>query len=263
MALKAMLSKAEYDKLPDVLKAEYNEEGGDYVLDVDEKEYKGKLNEFRTNNVDLKRRHEEATRKAEKYKDVDPDKYAKALEALEKIEAMEEGELLKKGDVEAVVNKRLEAARKEHEAKLNAANGEKEKIGKEAATLRTKLGRITIHTQALSTLGKIAAVRQGAADDIIGRAERVWRIDEHGDVVAVDDKGEPAFGKDGALTFEEWGQKLVQEAPHLFEGSKGGGAEGGEKEKARPGAKTVKRSDKKAFSDNLMGIADGSVVVVD
>src|SRR5689334_10642220 len=82
----------------------YFERDGAWVLDAEGAVEKSKLDEFRTNNVALQKQLTELQRQ---FEGVDPGKVTELLEAQRKLQ---EGELLKKGDVDAVVTNRIKAA---------------------------------------------------------------------------------------------------------------------------------------------------------
>lgn len=82
MALKKKLDKAAYEKLSDVLKAEYKEDGDDYVLDVEGGDDAGELR-----------------RANERLKQEKKDLAAKAKDAQEKLDALGDDDARKRGDV--------------------------------------------------------------------------------------------------------------------------------------------------------------------
>lgn len=87
MALKKKISKADYEKLSDVLKAEYKADGDDYVLDVDGDEDTGALKRAKDREKqradDLQRERDELKRKLDEGSDLDARKKGD-IEALEK-----------------------------------------------------------------------------------------------------------------------------------------------------------------------------------
>lgn len=67
-----------------------------------------------------------------------------------------------------------------------------------------------------------------ATPDILARARAVWKV-EDGSTVARDNKtGELLRGEKGPLTMAEWIKGLKKDAPHLFVGSRGANALGGQ-----------------------------------
>jgi hypothetical protein len=125
MALKASLTKAEYDALAKDLQAAYAQKGDSFVLDVEGlspasevHELKTKLAEFRDNNVRLMKQVADLEPLVTKFKDIDPDEFRKLKANAEKLE--------KKGvkdpdAVEEMIRRATEAALKPISEKLEAA----------------------------------------------------------------------------------------------------------------------------------------------
>lgn len=263
--LKAMLTKADYDALTDPLRELYAPDPDDptqFVLEgVDDQEYKKKLAEFRDTNRGLLRKTRELEEKAAKFKDVDPEKYEEAMQALARLREVEEKKLLDSGQVEEVVAKRTEMMRKESEARVNSLSAELKKIVEERDALKSRLGGLLVDSQVQNVIAKVGKVRTGALDDVMSRARSLWRADENGNLRA-EKGGEPVFGKDSKpLTLEEWASNLLSDAPHLFESSGGGGAEGGGRRSA--GGKKVIPNDPLSIGRYAKEIAEGSVVVAE
>lgn len=85
MALKKRISKEAFDKLSDVLQAEYVEKDGEYVLDVDGDEDTGALKRAKDREAQLRREAEKRAREAE-----------------EKLQGLEGDDARKRGDIETL-----------------------------------------------------------------------------------------------------------------------------------------------------------------
>ena len=229
MALKALLTKAEWEKLDEKKKELYTQEGEDYVIELDDKDYKKRISEFRTNNLDLTQKKEALEALSDKYKDIDPAKYKEAVTALEKINELEEADLLKSGKFEDVVARRMKAKSDDYEKEINALKKGRDEESKLRETYQQQLGQLVINDAALKSIGAKVNIRKGALDDVIARAHRTWKLDKDGKtMIPLDGEGKKVFGKSGEqLTLDEWRDQLVEGAPHLFEEAKGGGANGG------------------------------------
>src|SRR5678815_2800872 len=83
---------------------------GGFVLDVEGAVPSTRLDEFRNNNIELNRR-------LEALKDVDPNKYKELIELDRKVK---EKELITKGDVDGLVNLRVQAMKEEYEGQLTS-----------------------------------------------------------------------------------------------------------------------------------------------
>ncbi|MEQ8767201.1 MAG: hypothetical protein RL885_25040 [Planctomycetota bacterium] len=255
MGLKRQVSSLE--DVPEALHDQYKEQDdGTYVLDVEDDP---KVGEFRSRNIQLDRRTKELEAQLERYKGVDPEKYRKALEALEKIEGDEERKLLEDGKIDDVIERRIGAMRSDFEKQIKALTTARDDASKERDTFRGRLGEVLIDTHLAKAVNTVGKVREGALEDVIARGRRTFSIDENGQMVP-SVNGETVYGKKGdALTPEEWANSLLESAPHLFEGGSGSGSSGGGG-KGAGGGKAVGWGDP-SFADNIDGVIDGSVRV--
>jgi hypothetical protein len=192
----------------------YVEREGAFVLDAEGAVEKSRVDEFRNNNVTLKKQLDELLKK---YEGLDPDEARKLLEQKQKLE---EGQLLKEGDVEKIVLARVKTAIEPIEKRAQAAE-------QSAAKVSERLADIEINRAAIVAATKMG-LRPSAIPDLTLRARTVFRMVD-GKSTAFDADGKtPLYGADGLtpLTLDEWVGKLVVEAPHLFEPNAGGGATG-------------------------------------
>src|SRR4051794_29374504 len=104
MALKAKLTKAEFEKLGDSLKEHYKASGDDYVLDAEGVEdvsgLKSALDKEKKERRELRVKLDA---EAEKWKDLDPER---AREALKAIADLDEKKLVDKGEFDRLLKKR-------------------------------------------------------------------------------------------------------------------------------------------------------------
>jgi len=202
------------DEIPTEHQSLYVERDGAFVLDAEGAVEKSKLDEFRTNNLALKKQLDDL---AHKYEGIDPDG-VKAL--LADKARLEEEKLIKDGEVEKLVERRIKAVVGEWEKRATAAE-------QQAAALNAQLVETEINRGVITATSKLG-LRPSAMPDITARARNVFKI-VGGVVTAVDSDGKtPIYGKDGVtpLSLEDWAARQVVEAPHLFESNAGGGATG-------------------------------------
>ena len=212
MALKFKFASKE--QIPAEHTALYVERDGAFVLDAEGAVDKSRVDEFRTNNLALKKQLDEL---AARYEGIDPD----AVKTLLADKArLEDEKLIKDGEVEKLVEKRTKAVLGEMEKRLQGAE-------QQASALSGQLLEKEIERNVVEAATKLG-LRASAIPDIKARARSVFKI-SGGAVAAVEaDGATPLYGKDGAtpLTFDEWVARQVVDAPHLFESSAGGGAVG-------------------------------------
>lgn len=208
MGLKYQIAKLE--DVPENVRSLYRQEGTVFVLDAEDVVPKTRLDEFRTNNIQLQQQ-------LDKLKDVDPVKYAELIKLQQEVE---EGQLIKAGKLEEAVNLRVTNMKKDLETQLNGAQTALQQANSQLAVLM------------IDNAVRQEAVKNGALptalDDVVLRARTVYSM-EKGQPVPKDDKGQIIYGKDGQtpMSMADWLVSLKKNAPHLFAGSQGSGAGGG------------------------------------
>lgn len=215
MALKAFY--ASQDEIPDSLREHYVEKDGKFVLDAEGVEDVTGLKRS------LERERKTAQELAARYKGIDPDKYKAAVE---KLEALEDKELIAAGDVEKLLQVRTDRMRQDYDARLAAVSGENQ-------TLASKLSELLIDN-GIQTAAIKHKVRETAVTDALLRGRQVFKLVD-GKAIPHKPDGSVWYGKDGntPLSAEEWvGGVLAQDAPHMFEPSTGGGTPPGGGSKA-------------------------------
>jgi hypothetical protein len=219
MPLKYQIAKLE--DVPETVRTLYKPEGAGYVLDAEDVVPKTRLDEFRANNIQLQQQ-------LEKLKDVDPAKYAELIKLQQEVE---EGQLIKAGKLEEVVNLRVTNMKKDLETQLTTSQTALQLANSQLAILM------------IDNAVRQEAVKNGALptalDDVVLRARTVYSMDK-GQAVPKDDKGQVIYGKDGQtpMGMGDWIVNLKKAAPHLFAGSQGSGAGGG---RTGPGAGDISK----------------------
>ncbi len=215
MALKYEIDSL--DAVPEALREHYSAgEDGKFRLAAEGVVPKNKLDEFRTNNINLLRERdtlkEQLTSVEEKYKDIDLDEYVKLKQS--------KGKGAKKGtdeeEIEALLEERTKAMKQKLEGELQTL---RQTLSAKDAKLSTVLIDNTIQSAALT-----AGVTETAIDDVIRRGREIFRL--KGDAVVPMQGEHTIYGDDGItpLTVKEWITNLAGSAPHLFKQSQGGGA---------------------------------------
>lgn len=270
MGLKAVINSLE--EVPDAVRGFYEKVGDEYVLSLEDRDYKEKLSEFRNRNIDLAKKMESQAEiekeletlrdRVKKYGDLDPEY---AAEAVKKMQALEEKKLIDEGQLDEVVEqriqRRLERMTSDYDGKIKALQNALEKAQGNENTYRTKLEDVVIDSSIQRAISNVAPVRKGAMEDLLQRAKRTWVLDENGNPIPKSGN-EVIYGKDGKqpISMEEWGQSLLLEAPHLFEGNVGGGANGNSDTGGmRHGM--IRLGDQEAIDSNIEAIAKGEVLV--
>lgn len=139
----------------------------------------------------------------------------------------EEMRLLAEGKTEEVVTRRVELLKKDYDNQvgaLKAAIEERDSILKQKEENLRKLAVDGTVREAYMGLG----FEPTALDYVIREARDTFIMDEHGDVVPRDAKGQVIFSKDGKnpITTNEWLMLMAEKKPFLRGTSKGAGAQG-------------------------------------
>jgi len=269
MALKLIIKSLE--EVSEALRSEYIKDGDSYVLDTDDTELKAKIAEFRNENITLRQKNEllgesekeltELREKYEQYKDLDP---VKAREAVEKMNAIEENQLIDAGKLDEVVeqriSRRVERMQSDYDGKITALQSALDKAQGNEKTYRGKLEEVVIDNALQTALTNAGAIRQGAMTDALSRGRNTWKLDTDGNPIPMNGS-EVIYGKDGKqpISTEEWAQSLVVDAPWLFEGSTGGGAGGNTNSNLESGK--ISLTDQDSLNANIEAIAKGEVTV--
>jgi len=228
MALKLIIKKEEFDALEEGIQVLYSEKtDGNFHLAVEGAVDKGKLDEFRVNNVKLAK---ELADIQKKFKDIDPEKHAE-LQA--RIQEIEDSKMIDAGKIDELVAQKVDRMKADFEGQTTALKTAVETHEQRATLAETRLAEVLIDSEITKAINATGKAKPGAISDIIVRGKGVWKL--------IDGKPTPMegehvlYGKDGksSLTFEEWATGLQAEAPHLFEESEGGGSKGsGNKERS-------------------------------
>lgn len=209
MPLKGMLDSL--DGLAEPIQSLYTKGAdGKFHLGVEGMVPSTRLDEFRTNNIELKKT-------LEKYEGIDVKKYH---EMTEKEKKLAEKTLIDAGELDKVVDQRVQAMKSDHDKAIKTLASERD-------ALAGKLSSVLIDSAVKSSAIAIGVIPT-AVDDVVLRAKATFTV-KNGEVVPLDSKGNVIYGKDGdtPLSVDEWVKNLKNSAPHLFEGMRGGGAPGG------------------------------------
>ena len=249
------------EDIPAGLEDYYEEVDGSWLLSTDDKDLKDKLAEFRSNNRSLFSKNEELETKLKGLEKLDPAKYDEALKALDELEELREKKMIDEGRMDEVLAERTEKMRATYEGKLEAIQGKFEAATETGSKAQARLNETLVDSAVHQAISNVGVLRKGAVFDVVHRAKGTWLLDDEQNLVPMKD-GKVMYGKEGdnPLTMEEWAKDLLEEAPYLFESSKGAGSRGNQQ--SHNGAKTIQLGDQDAFNANIEAIAKGEMQVV-
>lgn len=258
--LKASYKKKE--EIPEGQESLYAEKNGIWVLQVEGMLPKSSIDEFRKNNITLQKQIDTMKTELEKFKDVDPEKYASALETLQ---LLEEKKLMDAGKMEEVVAQRTERMKKDYDAKLEAATTQATEAQKKLGGVTGKLNTMILESAVVKGISSAASPKKGAIVDIIGRAKSIFSVSDEGAIEAKKDDGTPLFNSESKpFTITDFAADLMKNAGYLFETSTGGDAHGNLN--LSPGQSMVSKSQidgKSVGTDTLKGLASGAIQVTE
>ena len=238
MALKYKYAKRE--EIPAEVATLYVEREGAFVLDAEGVTDKAKADEFRTNNVALRKELEELRAR---FDGIDPEAARTLADEKRKLE---EAQQLKAGEVDKVVENRVKTLKADWDKQLSVVTAERDSLTSRLTAIQIDQGVITSATK--------RGLRPTALPDITARARVVFKL-VNGVPQAFDADGTTVrYGKDGVtpMTLEEWVDAQVADAPHLFESNAGGGAAGN----GSGGAGGISRSVKNPFRKETWNLTE-------
>lgn len=232
MALKAILTKADFDALPELLQQQYGSTDGEtYVLDADIESHP-KVGGLRTTLEKMKAAKKDGDAEFKKLRDqigdLDPEQ---ARAALARVQEMADKKLLDEGKVDELIKARTDAMAKAHAA-------EKTAYEKRLADMEASNGSLNDEVTNLVLNGTLrdesikSGVRKENIFDALTRLKTgegtdgiIWTLGEGRKIVAMAGD-EPKYGKDAQpMTISEGLEMLRKNIPSLFEPSTGGGAQ--------------------------------------
>lgn len=245
-ALKAVLTSL--DGLDEATAKLYTKgSDGKYTLDVDGLVDKSKLDEFRSTNVELKKKIDEMQEQLAKFSGIDLQKYNDAMKS---IESDAEKKLLKDGKIDEVIQLRTEKMRQTFDEQLKAKDQIILKANKDRETAVQQMNTHIVESELRRSVDNPDFGFQTGVVDLLRQQVLSEFAVKDGKVVRVKADGTPVFGAKGdPATIDEFLQDIVKDRPYLVRSSSGGGArnDGG----GTNGQKTMKRSEFDGIHDPI------------
>ena len=157
-----------------------------------------------------------------RFEGIDPEEVQKLRD---RVKGLEDIDVHDKQGIEALVTRRTQSMKDEHERVVHAKQREIDQFKTQAQTFEHKWRQDKIKTALVGAAAR-AGVAKEAVEDAVQRGLAVFvDIDDHENVIAKNGE-DVRYGKDGIspLTPDEWITGLKPTAPHLWPPSSGGGA---------------------------------------
>ena len=231
------------ESIPEGLESIYTKtDDGKYVVNVEGSVDKTRLDDFRDNNINLRKEIEGFEAKQlegensmaelkaqleavnDKFSGIDLDEW-NSLQAERKANA--DKELIEKGDVDTLINNRVDeviaAKQKELAAQKDSYEAQMASLQDDLLNYDGQLNTMLVDNE-LTKIAADAGVRASAMEDVLSRGRAVFRV-EDGQAVAFNEQGRQMYLDDAVtpLNINTWIEGLIESAPHLFESSKGSG----------------------------------------
>lgn len=233
-----------------------------YTLQLDNKQNKTGISEFRAENVLLRKQVEGFEGKLEALSGLQG-----SFDALTKqMGSAEDKKNIEAGDVEAVILRQVTAATQAGDVKYSALENSFSTVQKERDGLLQQVGQTRVRDAMLGAFtASKARMKDGAETDLLSRATNTWSIDPetNGLVARNPMTKEPLYGAEGKpLQMDEWATNTTASAPYFFESSQGGGSGGsgrGDGKRAVLGTTEVDVTHGNALVKNLDAIISGKM----
>lgn len=205
--------------IPAETQAKLNEQVSKAITGAVEKEVGG----LRAKNEELLGNFKGLQEKLKAFDGIDPE----ATRALfDKFSKAEEQDLLKSGNIDGLVNKRLGDAKIKHDDEMKTVRGDLEKTAKERDSYKGRYESYVVR----DVVGKFALESKAhttALDDIARRAMDIFKVNEKGELEARGEDGSLLKTETGdLLTPQRFIESLKKAYPHYWPGSTGAGLDG-------------------------------------
>ena len=226
-------SYANQSDIPESLREHYNEKDGRWIIDTDPpmQDNAGAVAALNTERGLRREAEKQLTEYKVRYEGIDPEEVKRLRE---RVRGLDESEIYDKQGIDALVARRTQSMKEEHERIVNVKDREINQNKDKAQQFETRWRQDRIKT-ALTGAAVLAGVEKGAVEDAVRRGMVVFTdVDEQGVVLAKNGE-DIRYGKDGItpLAPEEFFAALKPIASHLFGMSSGSGAPG---QNGQPGA---------------------------
>jgi hypothetical protein len=208
--------------IPEAVRDYYTDTGNGWQLQLETDDQPAvdltRYREMRDNNIKMKAQLEELMTEQEQIR-------GQYKTMLDKAQGEEEAQLLKSGQFDEVLERRTQAIKTEYQRQLEDLHAQREQAENEKQQARQRFGSVYLGEQLATALErKKLRLRPTARADLLTRAGSTFQPNETLDKLVAKDAVD---GLGQELTIEDWLDRTVTEAPHLFDGGDGGGARPG------------------------------------
>jgi len=262
---------ASKEEIPKGLEAFYKEADGKWVLQVEGMSptsevtsANDRLAEFRSNNITLTQQLKELEGK----KFLSQEEQEEFDDLKKQADELKDKKLIDSGKIEELLATRTERLRADYDNQITGLQKQVTELTATAGTYQSRLAGVLVEAEVSKVMSASGFQPvQGALADIVGRARGTWKVDEKGELVALDANDNPVYGADPTvpLTMAEWATTTAKDAPYLFMENTGSGGDGSGTggKKGSDGIIRISRSDEAAKSAHIQDLAEGKAVLID
>ncbi|UOO89121.1 hypothetical protein LVJ82_17020 [Vitreoscilla massiliensis] len=142
---------------------------------------------------------------------------------LKRFENDEEAKLIAAGNVDEVVNRRVDRMQSDFDKNLKIAQAETQKYQQKAQNLEQ-----TVINGHVAQAAAAAGVLPNAIDDIAALSKGMFALNDQGQALLIGADGQPQYAADGKtpMTAHDWVSNMKETKPYFFPSAQGGGARG-------------------------------------
>lgn len=221
------------EAVPEPFRETATEKDGQYAINV---VAKTELDDFRNRNTDLaKERDGYTTLFGRLTTDVGfdrekVDEFVGEIGELRSIkQQVDDGKLVADSSLEDAVTARTSEMKSSYENQLTSLKNTNQSLTSENQQLKEQRNQDHVDREMMAVISDPAlGARPEAAKQIMREARDVFSVDENGDLIPKDSRGQIIYGSDGAtpMSPKEFMVKLESDSPFFFKSSEGGGAGG-------------------------------------
>lgn len=222
------------DAVPEPIRSIAAEKDGKWAVNVVPK---AELDDFRNRNIEISRDRDAKTGllgRLQTDAGFDPEKVDDFITGITELRTLkqqvDDGKLVADTSLAAAVEAKTGEMKRGYEHQISTLTNTNTSLVGENEKLKGNLNRSIVDRELMMAINndKSGALPE-ATRQILREAYDVFTVNEHGELVAKDNKGNIIYGADGATPISpiDWLKKLEETSPFFFKASQGGGAGGG------------------------------------
>lgn len=222
------------EAVPEAFRSIAAEKDGKFAINVVPKT---ELDEFRNRNIEVSKDRDTKASilgRLQTEAGFDPEKADEFLTSYKDLrtikQQVDDGKLVADSSLEEAISSRTGQMKTQYDHQINELSNKVKNLGGENENLKGQINQGIVDRNIMDAVNDPnSGALPNATRAILREAYDLFSVDEHGELVAKDRRGNILYGTDGAtsLTPKEWLKNLEESSPFFFKSSQGGGAGGG------------------------------------